>query len=102
MSAPRPYETDPFHPLGSITVIKQFPYIYPGVPVVSPMWYVKVYVRMCSCRKTQIKYQSHFYSHFYSHFHSYFYSHFRIDTMHASGIIIWFELTDLKQNRKIV
>ena len=42
MSAPRPYETDPFHPLGSICYIKSFLYIYQSVLVTSSKWYVKV------------------------------------------------------------
>ena len=41
MSAPRPYWTDPFHPLGSISNMKQFLYIYNNVPVISSMWYVQ-------------------------------------------------------------
>ena len=47
MSAPRPYETDPFHPLGSILNIKHFLYIGKSVPVISSMWYVQL--RMCVC-----------------------------------------------------
>ena len=44
MSAPRPYETDPFHPLGSISNMKQFLYIYNSVPVIYSMWYVPMFV----------------------------------------------------------
>ena len=58
MSAPRPYETDPFHPLGSISNIKQFLYMYNSVPVISDMWYVQVYLYMKTAhvllQKTQI------------------------------------------------
>ena len=63
MSAPRPYETDPFHPLGSISYIKQFPYIYNSVPVISSMWYVQMFVYdNCACAliETQIMIPSHF------------------------------------------
>ena len=42
MSAPRPYKTDPFHPLGSICHLKSFPYICQSVPDTSSKWYVKV------------------------------------------------------------
>ena len=50
MSAPRPYETDPFHPLGSILTIKQFLYICKSLPVISSMWYELVYVYTnCAC-----------------------------------------------------
>ena len=42
MSAPRPYETDSFHPLGSICYIKSFLYICQSVPATSSKWYVKV------------------------------------------------------------
>ena len=50
MSAPRPYETDPFHPLGSIPTMKQFLYINNIVPVISSMWYVQMFVYdNCAC-----------------------------------------------------
>ena len=50
MSAPRPYRPDPFYPLGSITNIKQFLYIYKSVPGTSPMWYVQVRTcNNCAC-----------------------------------------------------
>ena len=42
MSAPRPYVTDPFHPLDSIRSNESFPYMYQSVPVTSSKWYVKV------------------------------------------------------------
>ena len=38
MSAPRPFETHPFHPLRSICNIQQLLYIYKNLPVISPMW----------------------------------------------------------------
>ena len=44
MSAPRPYETDPFHPLGSIHNIDQFLYICKRIPVISSIWYVQLCV----------------------------------------------------------
>ena len=54
MSAPRPYGTDPFHPLGSISTMKQFLYIYNSVPVISSMWYVKMFVYgNCACALTE-------------------------------------------------
>ena len=42
MSAPRPFETDPFHPLGSICTIKQFLYIHTNLQVISSMWDAQV------------------------------------------------------------
>ena len=41
MSAPRPYETDPFHPHSSVHIsgYNQFLYICNNVPVMSPIWY---------------------------------------------------------------
>ena len=54
MSAPRPYGTDPFHPLGSISNIKQFLYIYNSVPVISSMWCVQMFVYdNCACALTE-------------------------------------------------
>ena len=54
MSAPRPYETDPFHPLGSISNMKQFLYIYNSVPVISSMWYVQTFLLdYCACALTE-------------------------------------------------
>ena len=38
MSAPRPFETDPFHPLGSIYNLKHLLYIYKNLPVISSIW----------------------------------------------------------------
>ena len=42
MSAPRPFVTDPFHPLSSICNSQSFLFIYQSVPVISSMWYVQV------------------------------------------------------------
>ena len=42
MSAPRPFVTDPFHPLGSILNLKLFSYIYRSLPVISIMWCANV------------------------------------------------------------
>ena len=54
MSAPRPYGTDPFHPLGSISNMKQFPYIYNSVSVISSIWYVQMFVDdNCACALTE-------------------------------------------------
>ena len=39
MSAPRPYVTNPFHPLGSFSYNKLFTYIYQNVPILSSKWY---------------------------------------------------------------
>ena len=50
MSAPRPFKTDPFHPLGSICNIKRILYIYKNLPVISPMWDAQVCVYdNCAC-----------------------------------------------------
>ena len=50
MSAPRPCETDPFHPLGSISYIKQLPYICEKIPVISSMWDAEVWIYdNCAC-----------------------------------------------------
>ena len=43
MSAPRPYVTDPFHPLGSICNNESFQYIYQSLLVISSMRYTKVF-----------------------------------------------------------
>ena len=43
MSAPRPFERDPFHPLGSICNRKQLLYICKNLPVISSMWDAQVY-----------------------------------------------------------
>ena len=54
MSAPRPYWTNPFHPLGSISNMKQFLYIYNSVPVISSMWYVQMFAyENCACAITE-------------------------------------------------
>ena len=54
MSAPRPYGTDPFHPLGSISNMKQLLYIYNNVQVISSMWYVQMFVYdNCTCALTE-------------------------------------------------
>ena len=42
MSAPRPLETDPFHPLGSTCNIKQLLYICTNLPVISSLWDAQV------------------------------------------------------------
>ena len=62
MSAPRPYWTDPFHPLGSIPNMEQFLYIYNNVPVISSMWYVQMFANdncACALTETQIMIPSH-------------------------------------------
>ena len=54
MSVPRPYGTDPFHPLGSIPYMRQFRYIYNSVPVLSSMWYAKMFIYdNCACALTE-------------------------------------------------
>ena len=69
MSAPRPYETDPFHPPSSVRVpyYDQFLYIYKTVPYISSMWYLvcletlHIYnLRMHSFRTLNFKVQRHF------------------------------------------
>ena len=42
MSAPRPFVTDPFHPLDSICNNYSNLFIHQSVPVISSMWYVQV------------------------------------------------------------
>ena len=50
MSAPRPFGTDPFHPLGSVSNMEQFLYIYNSLTVISSMWYVQMFVYdNCAC-----------------------------------------------------
>ena len=50
MSAPRPFETDPFHPLGSTCNIKQLLYIYKNLQVISSMWDAQVCIYdNCAC-----------------------------------------------------
>ena len=55
MSAPRPFETDPFHPLGSIYIIKRLLYICENLLVISSMWdaHVCVYDN-CACAVAEI------------------------------------------------
>ena len=54
MSAPRPYWTDPFHPLGSFSNMIQFLHIYNSVQVISSMWYVQMPVYdNCACAITE-------------------------------------------------
>ena len=62
LSAPRPYVTDPFHPLSSIYNMKQFVYIYKILQGISCMWYIQVCLgtvfilklRMRSCSNTLV------------------------------------------------
>ena len=65
MSAPRPFETDPFHPLGSICNIEQLLYICKNLPVISSMWDTQVCkYDNCACalaEPLQIKVQSPFF-----------------------------------------
>ena len=54
MSAPSPFGTDPFHPLGSIHVSWQFLHLYYSVLIISLMWYVQVcsrnkHINHCTC-----------------------------------------------------
>ena len=50
MSAPRPYVTDPFHPLSSVQGNQQFLYICHNVLDISSMWYVQVCIFVnCAC-----------------------------------------------------
>ena len=50
MLAPRPFQTDPFHPLGSICYIKQLLYIYKNLQVISSMWDAQVCIYdNCAC-----------------------------------------------------
>ena len=54
MSAPRPYGTDPFHPLGSISNMKQFLYIYKSLLDIYSMWYAQMFVyENCACAVTE-------------------------------------------------
>ena len=41
-SVPRPYETEPFNPVGSVCPIKSLTYQYWSLPVTASKWYVKV------------------------------------------------------------
>ena len=64
MSAPRPYETDPFHSLGSVFHMKQYIYnisIYLRLyefllPCGTHKW-VYMTLRMCTCRNPQVTVQ---------------------------------------------
>ena len=49
MSAPRPYETDPFHPQSSVRILcyGQFLYIFKTVPHISSMWYLHCVLKYC-------------------------------------------------------
>lgn len=42
ISAPRPYETDPFYPLSSIGNNQRFLCLYESIPIIYSMWYVEV------------------------------------------------------------
>ena len=63
MSAPRPYVTDPFHPLGSICGNESVLYICQRFPVTSSKWYIKVYhgtvgnqkLRMCFSKTMSLR-----------------------------------------------
>ena len=50
MSAPRPYETDPFHPQSSVRILcyGQFLYIFKTVPHISSMWYLHCVLKYCT------------------------------------------------------
>ena len=69
MSAPRPYETYPFHPPALFTsyTINQFQYIYKTVADISSMWCLHYVLQHCTChlrmrsfRTTNFKVQRHF------------------------------------------
>ena len=67
MSAPRPFETDPFHPLRSIYNIKQVVYICNNLRVISSIWEAQVCIfdnYACALAETLKfkKVQSHFLS----------------------------------------
>ena len=50
MSAPRPYWTDPFHPLSSTCSNQRVLYICKSLLVISSMWYVVQFVfDNCAC-----------------------------------------------------
>ena len=50
MSAPRPFETVPFQPLGSICNIKQLLYICKNLKTVSSIWDAQVCIYVnCAC-----------------------------------------------------
>ena len=50
MSAPRPYETDPFHPQSSVRILcyGQFLYIFKTVPHISSVWYLHCVLKYCT------------------------------------------------------
>ena len=56
MSAPRPFETDPFHPHSSVRIflLVLLEYICKSVSIISSMWYVQsvlsvLYIDICAC-----------------------------------------------------
>ena len=56
MSAPRPFETDPFHPHSSVRILQLglLEYICKNVSIISSMWYVQsclsvLYIDTCAC-----------------------------------------------------
>ena len=62
MSAPRPYETDPFHLQSSVHILyyDQFLFIFKRDPVVSSIWYLYcVLVRIF--RPTHAVFHNHFF-----------------------------------------
>ena len=61
MSAPRPFETDPFHPHSSVRILLLglLEYICKNVSIISSMWYVQsclsvLYIDICACNKQEI------------------------------------------------
>ena len=50
MSAPRPYETDPFHPQSSVRILcyGQLLYIFKTVPHIFSMWYLHCVLKYCT------------------------------------------------------
>jgi len=54
MSAPRPYERDPFHPLNPICSEEQFLYMHRGVLVIFSMWYAGTCTFVnCACTRAK-------------------------------------------------
>ena len=56
MSAPRPFETDPFHPHSSVRILLLglLEYICKSVSIISSMWYVQsclsvLHIEICAC-----------------------------------------------------
>ena len=49
MSAPRPFETDPFHPHSSVRILhlQLLEYICKSVPLISSMWYLHCVLEHC-------------------------------------------------------